>query len=175
MRRRITREGFDGRGRKEFETAHAKAMTHFDPDTIPHARLRRFHDYWHGKRRGDALPGRADIDPLEFKWALGYVTLHDVLPDGDIRVRLDATKAVEFFGVDLTGTRLSAHRDGEMGAMMAQTFAHVIGKRAPLLLERDFKARNRYWRYQSLMLPFAADGKNVDMLASVLSYDGGGD
>ena len=163
------------RGRIYFEAARAKTMTNFDPAAIRHERLRRFHDYWHGKRRGDALPGRADIDPLEFKWALGYVTLHDVLPDGDIQVRLDATKAVEFFGADLTGTRLSAHRDSEMGTMMAQTFAHVIGKRAPLLLERDFKTQNRYWRYQSLVLPFAGDGKNVDMVASVLSYDGGGD
>lgn len=150
-------------------------MTQFDPAAIRHARLRRFHDYWQGKRRGDALPGRADIDPLEFPWALGYVTLHDVLPDGDFRVRLDATKAVDFFGVDLTGTVLSAHRDREMGKMMAQTFAHVVGTRAPVLIDRDFLARDRYWRYQSLMLPFAADGKNIDMLASVLSYEKGED
>jgi hypothetical protein len=175
MRRRFTREGFGGRGRKFFGAARAKTMTYFDPDAIRHARLRRFHDYWHGKRRGGALPGRADIDPLEFPWALGYVTLHDVLPDGDFRVRLDATKAVEFFGIELTGTRLSAHRDGEMGARMAQTLANVIGARAPLLLARDFPMRNRYWRYESLMLPFAADGKTVDMVASVLGYDGGGD
>ena len=149
-------------------------MTDFDPDAIGHERLRRFYGYWRSKRRGDALPGRADIDPLEFPWALGYVTLHDILPDGDFRVRLDATKAVEFFGVDLTGMRLSAHRDREMAAKMAQTFAKVIGTGAPLLVERDFLARDRYWRYQSLVLPFAADGKKIDMIASVLSHEGGG-
>jgi hypothetical protein len=169
------REGFAGPGRKQIRAARAKTMTKFDPDAIRHERLRRFHDYWHAKRRGDALPGRADIDPLEFPWALGYVTLHDVLPDGDIRVRLDATKAVEFFGVDLTGMRLSAHRDRNMGAKMAQSFTHVADTRTPLLLDRDFLSQNRNWRYQALVLPFAADGKAVDMVASVLSYDGGGD
>ncbi len=158
-----------------FGAARAKTMSFFDIDAIRHERLRRFHDYWRGKRRGDALPGRADIDPLEFPWALGFVTLHDVLPDGDFRVRLDATKATDFFGTDLTGTRLSAHRDRDMAGKMVQTLTYVARTRAPLVIDRDFAIQNRYWRYQSLMLPFAADGKNVDMLASVLGYDGGGD
>lgn len=172
MRRQFTREGFGGRGRKYFGAARAKTMTYFDPDAIRHARLRRFYDYWSAKRRGGALPGRADIDPLEFPWALGYVTLHDVLPDGDFRVRLDATKAVEFFGIELTGTRLSAYHDRDMAAKMVQTLTYVARTRAPLVVARDFAIQNRYWRYQSLMLPFAADGKNVDMLASVLGYGG---
>jgi len=150
-------------------------MPDFDPDAIRHERLRRFYAYWRAKHRGDALPGRAQIDPLEFPWALGYVTLHGALPDGDFHVRLDATKAVDFFGIDLTGMRLSAHPDRDMAEKMAQTNLHVVRTRAPLVVDRDFAIRNRHWRYQSLMLPFAADGKTVDMIASVLSYDGGGD
>ena len=150
-------------------------MLQFGLDMIRHERLQRFYAYWRAKHRAESLPGRADIDPLEFSWALGYVTLHDVLPSGDIRVRLDGTKAADFFGVDLTGTMLRAHRDRDMAEMMMQSFAHVIETRVPLLLSRDFLAQNRYWRYQSLVLPFAADGERIDMIASVLSYDGGGD
>ncbi|MCA3260784.1 MAG: PAS domain-containing protein [Telmatospirillum sp.] len=147
-------------------------MPAFQPDAIRHERLRRFYAYWRSKHRGDALPGRAQIDPLEFPWALGYVTLHDTLPNGDFRVRLDATEAVAFFGVDLTGTVLSTHHDREMAEKMMETLTHVARTRAPLVLDREFAIQNRYWRYQSLMLPFATDGKTVDMLASVLGYGG---
>ena len=150
-------------------------MPPFDPDAIQHPRRRRFFEYWRSKQRNNAFPGRADIDPLEFPWALGYVSLYDVLADGEFRCRLDATNAAMFFDNDLTGTWLSAHCNLAIGAMMVATFTHVVGIRAPLLASRDLLVQNRVWRYQSLVLPFAADGEKVDMVASVLSYDGGGD
>jgi hypothetical protein len=155
-----------------FEAARATTMPEFDPAKIQSARLRRFYDYWRAKHREGALPGRADIDPVEFAWALGFVSLYDMLPDGDVRVRVDASKAVEFFGQDLTGTLLSAHPDPAMSTMMVRTLAQIARTRMPIAIRRDFEMHNRDWRYEALIVPFAADGQTVDMLASVLSYEG---
>jgi PAS domain len=41
--------------------------------------LQRLYDYWDEKRRARAMPSRADIDPLEMAFILGYVSLVDVL------------------------------------------------------------------------------------------------
>jgi len=145
-------------------------MTNFDPAAIQSPRLQRFHGYWAGKRRGGSLPGRADIDPVEFPWALGFVSLYDVLPGGDIRVRLDASQAVAFFGPDLTGLSLGAHPQPEFGAIMRRTLGGVVADRAPLVLQRELELHARYWRYEVLLLPFAADGRTIDMIASVLDF-----
>jgi hypothetical protein len=41
--------------------------------------LQHLYDYWDEKWRGRAMPSRADIDPLEMTFILGYVSLVDVL------------------------------------------------------------------------------------------------
>jgi hypothetical protein len=146
-------------------------MTDFDPATIRHRRLRRFYEYWAGKCRDGKLPGRADIDPVDFAWALGYVTLVDRLSDGDFRVRLDASMAADFFGVDLTGKRLSEFTERGLTVLMSKTMLHLVATRAPLRVDRDVEFDHRRWRYESLVLPFAADGENVDMIASVLAME----
>lgn len=145
-------------------------MQNFDPAAIQSPRLRRFHGYWAGKMRGARLPSRADIDPVEFPWALGFVSLYDVGPDGEIRVRLDASGAVDFFGNDLTGLLLRAHPQPDFGAIMQRTLGGVVSARAPLVLQREVELHARFWRYETLLLPFAADGIAVDMIASVLDY-----
>lgn len=145
-------------------------MSNFDPAAIQSPRLRRFYEYWAGKKRGEGLPGRGDIDPVEFPWALGYVSLHDVLPGGDFRVRLDASQAVEFFGNDLTGRVLGALPPPEFGPTMRRTLSQIVETRTPLVLQRDMELQGRFWRYETLLLPFAADGIKIDMIASVLDY-----
>ena len=47
----------------------AGAMPDFQLDAIKQAlhspTLHRLYDYWRGKWRGDLLPGRPDIDPID--------------------------------------------------------------------------------------------------------------
>lgn len=61
-------------------------MTH-DAEVIAirHPRLRQLYEYW-DKQRGDrAMPSRADLDPIDMRFAIGNVILIDVI-DGDPRV-----------------------------------------------------------------------------------------
>src|SRR5262249_62165733 len=89
------------------------------PDAIRYAlsssTLRRLYDYWRDKWNGTDLPGRPDIDPVDFSYALGDVTLVDVLYDPlRFRFRLDGTRHVEHFGFDMTGQFLDAFPEPEM-------------------------------------------------------------
>ena len=43
-------------------------------------RLRRLFAYWLEKRGDRLFPAKAEIDPVEFSYILGYVTLVDVEP-----------------------------------------------------------------------------------------------
>ena len=65
--------------------------------------LRRLVAHWSricGQRR---MPARADFDPLEVRYALGYISLIQVHRDPlRFYFRLDGTKQVDLFGVDCT-------------------------------------------------------------------------
>ena len=85
------------------------AATRLSLTEIPSDTLRRMHDYWQGKCRGEQLPGRQDIDPLDFPWALGLVCLLDVERYPLVfRYRLDGTTIAERYGADLTGRTTDA-------------------------------------------------------------------
>ncbi|WP_207168778.1 PAS domain-containing protein [Rhodovibrio sodomensis] len=59
--------------------------------------LRTLHQYWQGKRQGDALPGRDDIDPIELRTYLGRIAIAE-LRGGDLIYRLVGSELVEEWG-----------------------------------------------------------------------------
>src|SRR3546814_13744905 len=53
------------------------------PAGLQHPVLQRLYAYWL-ERRGDRMaPARADIDPVDFRYALGWVNLAEVRPGSD--------------------------------------------------------------------------------------------
>ena len=64
-------------------------------------RLRRLLAYWLEKRGDRLFPAKAEIDPVEFPYILGYVTLVDVERDRRrYRFRLDGSILVSLSGSD---------------------------------------------------------------------------
>lgn len=133
--------------------------------------LRRFYAYWRLKHRGPLLPGRQDIDPLDFSYALGDVALVDVRHDPlRFRFRLDGTRHVERFGFDMTGKWLEDFPEPEMRQVIFDSYREVVEDRQPRRRFRDLDTDGRMFRYEALLLPLAGDGKTVDMLVSVISF-----
>src|SRR5688572_4647094 len=65
--------------------------------------LRRLVAHWHAIRHGRSMPRRADFDPLDVRFALGYLSLIQVESDPmRFYFRLDGTKQVDLFGLDCT-------------------------------------------------------------------------
>lgn len=134
-----------------------------------HPRLRRVMDHWLAARtEGAGLPSRATIDPGAVRADLPYVWLLDVQQAPfRLRYRLVGTKIAEAAKRALTGLWLDeAHADG--GAEWAVARARRAAaerrpdwSRGPQSLFPQTALRHGI---ETLMLPLAADGRNVDML-----------
>src|SRR5262245_61412683 len=101
---------------------------------IRHPVLKRMVAFWDEKRRGRDWPSRADFDPLEFAFAVGYVSLIDVVPTPQAHryfFRLDGTRQAELFGVDFTGKFLDQLADAESMRVAEQSYGAAVDQGEP--------------------------------------------
>jgi hypothetical protein len=145
----------------------------FDPGSLRSERLGRLYRYWDERRGARPMPGRADIDPIDVPWILGYLTLHDVLPEGGFRFRVDASYTASMFGVDMTGRMLDEYPIATVRDMIRRSLELVCTTGRPLRSDMDYGSVVRHWRYERLILPLSADGSRVDMLMSSIDVIAG--
>lgn len=145
---------------------------------IRHAPLRRLLEDWRGRCDGDLLPARNRFSPEALRYILGNLILWDVTPEP-----LTATYR-------LYGSNFAVHRSGEMtGKTLDQLPDPVMRERALLGLRRILEeklpllTRGRYRlaagvtiAMETLSLPLASDGRQIDMIMhgqfnDVLSHD----
>ena len=134
-------------------------------ERIRHADLRRLYDYWLSRHRGELLPGRQDLNPADFKFALGVVTLIDVLYEPQrFRFRLIGSVMAQRMGWDLTGKMVDEVPDAEYREGLLAAYRQMVADRQPstTLYERLIDGKPR--RFEVLRLPLASDGKTIDML-----------
>jgi hypothetical protein len=122
-------------------------------ERIRHPNLLRLYDYWAERRRGRSFPSRQDIDPLEFKFARGNVTLIDVLYDPlRFRFRLVGSLMAQRMGFDFTGRMVDEVEDASYRDSIIKSYREIVENRRP----------NR--------LPLAADGETINMLLLCPQY-----
>ena len=127
--------------------------------------LRQVFVYWQARaaNRG-ALPGRADIDPVDLAAVLPAVSLIEVRRDvmgqpGRLRYRVMGGFHVEIMGHDATGEMI------DLGAAENDAAAQAIATGRPVYAERTFyPANGTVLTFETLMCPLATDGRKVDML-----------
>jgi len=134
--------------------------------------LRRLHDYWQGKRKPGALPGRRDIDPIEIPQLMPQIALVDVLREPlDYRYRLFGTRLVEVMGAERTGKRMREVMSPPAVAASERLIAGLIETREPLAFTgRLFWLDKDYVAFETLVLPLAGDGETVDMALMGLEF-----
>ena len=140
-------------------------------DEVESKTLRRFFRYYLDKRGERAFPARADLDPVDFPYALGDVTLVNVHYDPlNFSFRLDGSRHVERFGFDLTGRSLDDFPYPEMRQAIFDSYKDVIDHRESRRYFRDLESASRLFRYETLLLPLSSDGTTIDMIVSVISF-----
>jgi hypothetical protein len=146
-------------------------MTDFR-DSIEHPDLRTLYDYWNERRRGRRWPSRADINPLELKFALGNLSLIDVSPRSPPRFtfRLVGTLFSQRIGQDLTGKTVDDIPDAAYRAEITTVYRKMVetGEPSASLGERVFDGQPR--RFETLRLPLSDDGRTVNMLMICALY-----
>lgn len=137
----------------------------FDPQAVREPLLKELLSFWLARRdnRG-ALPARADIRPAAIKNLLPCIAIADVIDAGrDFQFRLFGTRIVDDAGIDLTGKSWDDAPEAE--DVIARS-RHLVKTGEPYFVS-EIKALwspRSYKSYQSLALPLAKDGKNVDMI-----------
>jgi len=122
-------------------------------------------DYWQAKRPAGGLPARADLDPIDLKPLLGWVSLVDVRQSGPrFSLRLLGSGHPPRphgprHGQDISTMQPEAYRD----AVTAQ-YELAVDRRAPTLHENLLSFGTHRFRYQRIALPLARDHATPDML-----------
>lgn len=149
----------------------------WDLENIPAGcsdKIRRFIDYWRVQHRGDLLPGRQHIDPIDFPDLLPNIRLIDVVGDPPrFKVRLTGERVSDHFGRSLSGQYLDDVFDQFEKRESCQAFIATMENRRPYwnLGVCDLNPEKDFVPFERLVLPLASDGKAVDMLL-VLSLFG---
>lgn len=78
-----------------------------DWGAVNHARVKKMHRFWKEVRGDLPAPTRKMIDPLKIGWALGHLSLIDVMDNGDLRFRLTASDVTFKVGYEFKGLELS--------------------------------------------------------------------
>jgi hypothetical protein len=134
-------------------------------DQIRHPDLRRLYDYWHARRKGRRYPARADIDPVEFSFALGNVTLVDVLYDPlRFRFRLMGTLMAQRAGIDLTGRMVDELPVPVYRDLLLEAYRTTIRTGEPNTMLHEQTVQGRVYEFEVLRLPLAEDGETINML-----------
>jgi hypothetical protein len=134
-------------------------------------RLRHLLDYWERKRGSRRFPARADIDPLDFPYAMGWITLLEVERNPvRFRFRLHGTQLLAKNKYDLTGKYLEDHPLPEFAAHCRRVWTEVVEREEPTHGFYDQVVDGRARKFEVLRLPLAADGETIDMLLVCTVY-----
>ncbi len=129
------------------------------------ADLRRLYLYWHARRGARAFPSRDDIDPVEFDYALGRVSLIDVLESPPrFYYRVVSTQLTRHLGYEMTGKFLDQAPEPEMRDFAERHYRRALSAAAPLYENDGVVLDGRRWRQESLALPLSSDGQAINML-----------
>lgn len=129
--------------------------------------------YWAARRAPGRLPGRAQIDPVDFKRHLPTVSLIDVRRDEagrpDYRLRLAGTGLYRVYGGEITGKALEEVYAADACSYWRAELDRVVETRRPAAGVHSFAWRGAsHLSIMWLRLPLASDGREVDM---ILGYD----
>lgn len=171
----LRRGGYNGRNGQKTILGGTVGLVLATPQSVQRPRLQRLLKYWEQKRGDRRLPARTDLDPLEFPWMLGDVSLVEVHQDDDAlryRFRLMGTQAVERLGYDVTGKWLEDLPAPDYRARLLDIFDMMVMQAAPYVERPNMLIDNHVHHYEILRLPLGRDGCRVDMLMMAVDFTG---
>ena len=140
-------------------------------DKIETPCLRQLYAYWNERRQGREFPARRDIDPLDFRFALGHILLLDVLYQPlRFRFRLHGSELALRAGYDMTGKLVDELPNEANRSVLLQRCMSLIERREPMVVINKRRVDNRVFGYEAVWLPLSSNGRTIDMLLGALIY-----
>jgi hypothetical protein len=128
--------------------------------------VKRLYTYWTERRGAKRFASRGDIDPLDFGFAIGWVSLIDIVGPPPVRFhyRLVSTELTRHLGYEMTGKFLDEIPEPEMQVRSRDFYTRALEAAAPFHERGEFVADARRWRHETLVLPLSADEATINML-----------
>jgi hypothetical protein len=149
----------------------------FEPVDAQDARLQRLYRYWQEKSAGRLFPDRNDLDPLDFPYLLGFVTMVDIieahsapasteLATGRRRYyfRLDGSRLAEISGTDYTGRYLDELPWPDYVDFIRWTYDEVQRRKRPLGYRRHGNIDEHTFDEETIILPLGAGHGHIEKL-----------
>jgi hypothetical protein len=141
-------------------------------DDLHDPRLKRLYGYWRERRAGAEMPPREAIDPLDFRYILGYVTLVDVeRTPRRYRFRLDGSILAMLSGMDYTGKYLDELGMPDYCAFIAASYDRVVDAKRPYAYRKEGAFDKKSFDEETLILPLGRDGKVFSLMVAVIPGD----
>lgn len=133
--------------------------------------LRPLYAYWQGKRGVHRMPARADIDPLDLRSILGWISLIEIRPTPPkFFVRVAASNLNNPFGTQ-NGSDLSVIRSAAYRAALIRHWTLVAETGEPRFDEFALEFQGYKLVYCRLALPLGADRSTPDMILLGSHFD----
>lgn len=141
-------------------------------DDLKDPRLKRLHDYWRGRCGEAAMPARTAIDPLDFRYILGYVTLVEVeISPRRYRFRLDGSILAMLSGMDYTGKYLDTLGLPDYIDFVAASYDRVVDRRRPYAYRKQGAFDTKSFDEETLILPLGHQDKVEHLMVAVIPGD----
>jgi len=141
-------------------------------DDLHDSRLQRLLAYWRQRAAAAGMPSRADIDPLDFRYILGYVTLVDVeAAPRRYRFRLDGSILAMLSGMDYTGKYLDQLGMPDYIDFITAGYDRVVASRQPYAYRKEGAFDTKTFDEETLILPLGRDGAVEHLMVAVIPGD----
>ncbi|WP_245894615.1 PAS domain-containing protein [Paracoccus indicus] len=125
----------------------------------PDRTLRDIRAYWHGLRKGRAVPARTDVDPRGIARALDYAFILERIAPGAGRLRLAGRHLIDLMGMEVRGMPICAFLNTSSRGRFSDVLESVF--KAPQIAQLTLAAKPEYARpelkAQMLLLPLRSD------------------
>ena len=185
MRRRSEDDDGDGSRDKGAVPGMPPMRSSVRPSTVPKFDLQRLHvreatdmpfhllyNYWVSKCRGETMPLRRAIDPVDLKRILPRIAVIEVLRDPlRFRYRLAGTQVCDIHGIELTGMFIDALEPPSFAKALQADLAEIVATGEGQFIRWNFLNREGIRRnYGVLRLPLSLDGHHVDQIIVCSDY-----
>jgi hypothetical protein len=131
------------------------------PEDFHDPRLLRLLRYWESKCCGAEAPPVAAIDPVEFRFILGWLMIMEPLDGGaNFRYRLYGSHIADAFGRDLTDCRIGDSFPA-VASFVIGVYQQILRRKRPILTRHTPPAIIPIQRWERLVLPFLGPDGNV--------------
>lgn len=145
---------------------------YIDVGTLTNAALKRLHNEWQSRCRGQRFPARADFDPAAMGYILGNLSLVDVRRH-PLRFffRVHASNIAARVGFDMTRKFLDEIPDVRYRSVILDHYLRTLDERRPIAARHEQEVTDRtVLNCEAVALPLAHDGENIDMMMTGVSF-----